>query len=948
MGADSSWDRLRSVFDRAVPLDREERRSLLDREYGDDTELRGHVEALLEVHDAAASAVASRGGVTEGAGPSRTVDRTSPIGSRSLLGSEIGPYRLLEKIGEGGFGVVFLAEQRVPLQRKVALKLLRADANSSQVLARFDAERQALALMDHAHIASAYDAGATATGQPYFVMEYVAGLPITRFADERKLSIEERLQLFLQLCDAIQHAHQKGVIHRDLKPSNVLVSTVDQKPQVKVIDFGVAKALGVRLTDQTLHTQLGVVIGTPEYMSPEQAEGSAIAVDTRSDVYSLGVILYELLTGALPIDRKGLRDGALAEMFRRIRQDEPPKLSTKLRSLGDGAREVAERRRADPASLARRLRGDLEWITLKALEKEPVRRYASVGALAEDVERSLANRPISAHPPSAAYQLRKFAARRKGVVAFVGTVFVLAVGSAIAMSALYAQQRTERLKAERVIEFLEEILAAADPENARGKDVLARDVMDQAANRVKTELADEPLVQAEVFRTLARAYGGLGLFDEALAQARAGVQASLWARGPRSHEAAVATSALAAAFWEASLPDSGIVATHQALELLRGNPSEHFNEIVECERILANCLEATGKPGEAEELYRRIVAELRAVPERDRLHFPSILNDFAQILEGQGKLGEAEDAQREALGYQMARHGIDHPDVLTDHSNLGIILRKRRKFAEAESIYREIIPIERRVLGNQHPRLASGLSNYGILLKTIGRYSEAESAYVESIRIYRATLREDSPELTSGLNNLASLYSAEGRYEDAQRLYEEALASRIKIYGDKHPAVATVQSNLAGALFFQGEFAEAERLAKVSLATRLETVDETTLDVVRMRQTLAQILIGQEKVEEATQVLEANLVAQERAVDRDDVLIAWSRSLFGQCRLRQKNLVAAEPLLVGSVDAIWDDPGMGKGRKRTALKNTIEVLRKVGKREEAAVQEARLDSLEVQ
>ncbi len=945
----ASWDRLRYIFDRAATLDAADRDALLDRELAGDPELRGHIEGLLAAHDAAASVLASRGAlVSADEDPLRTVDRTSPGTGGTLLGSEIGPYRLLEKIGEGGFGVVFLAEQRVPFQRKVALKLLRADANSSQVLARFDAERQALALMDHAHIASAYDAGATPQGQPYFVMEYVAGLPITRFADERKLSIEERLQLFLQLCDAIQHAHQKGVIHRDLKPSNVLVSTVDQKPQVKVIDFGVAKALGARLTDQTLHTQLGVVIGTPEYMSPEQAEGSAIAVDTRSDVYSLGVILYELLAGALPIDRKGLGEGALAEMFRRIRQDEPPRLSTKLQSLGEEAQKVAERRRSDAASLARQLRGDLEWITLKALEKEPVRRYPSVGALGEDIVRSLANRPISAHPPSAAYQLRKFAVRRKGVVAFVGTVFVLAVGSAIAMTALYARQRTEALKAERVSAFLQEMLAASDPERARGKEVLARDVMDQAADRVKTELANEPLVQAEVFRTLSQAYGGLGLFEEAMAQARAGVDAAIRARGPNSLEAGRAKGALAAALFDASLPDSGIAASQQALKLLRRNRSASFDEIVNCERTLANCLEAAGKPGEAEEMYRRIVAELRAAPERDRISLPSTLNDFAQVLEGLGKLGEAEDVQREALGYQMARHGIDHPDVLTDHTNLGIILRKRRKFAEAESIYRQIIPIERRVLGNLHPRLASGLSNYGILLKTIGRYSEAESAYVESIRIYRTALREDSPELTTGLNNLASLYSAQGRYEDAQRLYEEALASRIKIYGDKHPAVATVQFNLAGTLFSRGEFPEAEPLAKVSLASRLETVDETTLDVVRIRQTLAQILIGQDKLEEATQVLEANLAAQERAVDRDDVLIAWSRSLLGQCRLRQEDLVAAEPLLVGSVDAIWGDAGIGKGRKRTALRNTIEVLAKVGKHEGAAVQKARLDSLEAQ
>ncbi len=340
-------------------------------------------------------------------------------------GGQIGPYRLLEKIGEGGMGEVWAAEQRVPVRRRVALKVIKRGMDTKQVIARFEAERQALAMMNHPAVAKIFDAGETPRGRPFFAMEYVEGVPITEHCDRQRLTLRERLELFVQVCAGVQHAHQKAIIHRDLKPSNVLVAIQDGMPVPKIIDFGVAKATAQRLTERTVYTELGVLIGTPEYMSPEQAEMTGESVDTRTDVYSLGVILYELLVGALPFDPKELRKAGFDEIRRKIREEEPSKPSTKVNTLdSERSNESLRRRRTDHSTLIRQLRGDLDWIAMKALEKNRSRRYGSPSELAADLERYLTNEPVVARPPSAGYRARKFARRHRVVVG----VAVLLVG----------------------------------------------------------------------------------------------------------------------------------------------------------------------------------------------------------------------------------------------------------------------------------------------------------------------------------------------------------------------------------------------------------------------------------------------------------------------------------------------------------------------------------------
>jgi serine/threonine protein kinase len=445
-------DPLDSLFAAAVELPTAEQRAeYLHRACSGDVDLRRKVEGLVDAHFRAGAFLES---------PVAAVAATAllpPIGERA--GDQIGSYKLLEQIGEGGMGLVFMAEQSQPLRRRVALKIIKPGLDTRSVIARFEAERQALALMDHPNIARVFDAGATDTGRPYFVMELVAGVPITEFCDSQKLPHGKRLALFIDVCRAVQHAHQKGVIHRDLKPSNVLVTLHDDRAVPKVIDFGVAKAIGEQLTEKTLFIHYGQMIGTPTYMSPEQAQLSGLDVDTRSDVYSLGVLLYELATGTTPFEEQSLKQAGFDEMRRIIREDDPPRPSERVSTLkGDLLSTVADRRQVDPRKLGQSLRGELDWIVMKCLEKDRNRRYDSVGSLQRDVDRYLHDEPVQACPPSAAYRFRKFSRRNKTLLtagSAIAATLVIGLGLSTWM---YFREHTARQVA-RANEYFTEAIA---------------------------------------------------------------------------------------------------------------------------------------------------------------------------------------------------------------------------------------------------------------------------------------------------------------------------------------------------------------------------------------------------------------------------------------------------------------------------------------------------------
>ncbi len=459
--------RVKEVFAAALELtDLAARQAFLERECAGDAELRRRVEVLLRAHDQPQPAL-DRPLADIGSSP----DEPTPVPAHSAEAQPdtvlAGKYKLLERIGEGGMGSVWMAQQSEPVKRTVAVKLIKAGADSRTVLARFEAERQALALMDHPNIARVLDAGTTEAGRPFFVMELVKGVPITKFCDARKLTPRQRLELFVPVCQAIQHAHQKGVIHRDLKPSNVLVALYDDRPVSKVIDFGLVKATGPQLTEQSLHTGFGAIVGTPQYMSPEQATLNNLDIDTRSDIYSLGVLLYEILAGSPPFSRQELANAGILEILRVIREDEPPKPSAKL-STAQALPSLAANRSMEPAKLTRLMRGEIDWIVMKALEKERSRRYETANGLAMDLQRYLADEPVQAGPHGAAYRLQKFAKRNKGRVVAAGLVLLALVAGLVGTTlglvhaAAAWQAEAERANGERLAKLDAEKAAAAE------------------------------------------------------------------------------------------------------------------------------------------------------------------------------------------------------------------------------------------------------------------------------------------------------------------------------------------------------------------------------------------------------------------------------------------------------------------------------------------------------
>lgn len=933
-----SLDRLKSILERATSLPARERGELLEKEFASEPHLRREAERLLALHDVAGSFLPS--------GANDPEARRPELGDRT--GKAIGPFTLLKKIGEGGFGSVYLAEQSHPIRRQVALKLVRLGGGSAQVLARFEAERQVLAAMDHPNIAVVFDAGITADGAPYFAMEYVAGPSLTKYADEQRLGIEDRLHLFQQLCEAVQHAHQKGVIHRDLKPSNVLVATAGYKPLVKVIDFGVAKALGTRFTEETIHTLEGVILGTPEYMSPEQASPSSRGVDTRTDVYSLGVILFELLVGGVPFERSETPGEDLLGLLQLIREKEPPRLTTRLDSSGAAAQEVAARRRTDRASLARRLRGDLEAIVLKALEKDPARRYSSAATLAEDVRRHLGNLPILARSPSTAYQIQKLVARHRGVAALAATLVVALVFFGIAMSIMYNRQRVERLKAENVNTFLQDMLASADPGRSRGAEVLARDILDQTAARISTEMSDQPELKLSVLETLYRAYTGLGLASEALTLARTSLAPCESLHGRQSVEYAHVLNNVSAAYMSSGQADSALAAVEAASEILASTGKRGALERALTEQTWAGTLHDLGRLDESETHAKEAVRIYRDQEGESNVQYADAINTLSVTLEKQGRLLEAEAGQREVLAILTEISGADHPSVLVSMSNLAKLLKMQRKYAEAESVYRATITIERRVLGDTHPVLAKGLNNLAVLLKSLGRYDEAEPMYQECLAMQRRIHGDSHPDVAATLANLGALYAKIDRLDEAERLYEESLSIWRKHFGEEHVAVATAQHMIAGISWERGELAEAEALERRALATATRSLGPGHSTVVLYSQFLAQILLRRGEPEKARTLIEACLVHQNAANPVDEIGVAWSQNLIGQSLLRKGDESAAQPLLMGSVDVLLADPTFAKSRKRVALGAAIEVCDALGSPSEGARLRAELAKVETE
>jgi non-specific serine/threonine protein kinase/serine/threonine-protein kinase len=706
-------------------------------------------------------------------------DKTLTAAATQSSAASVGPYRLIQLLGEGGMGEVWRAEQTEPFHRTVALKLIKAGMDTKAVVARFDSERQALALMEHPNIAKVFDAGATPAGRPYFVMEYVPGLAITEYCDQHRLTIQQRLELFMQVCEGVQHAHQKAIIHRDLKPSNVLVEEVDKKPVPKIIDFGLAKAIGQRLTEITMFTEVGGVVGTPDYMSPEQADRNERNIDTRTDVYSLGVILYELLVGALPFGSQELREAGMEAMLQKIRQQEPLRPSTKIRSLRESSKDSAVKRREEPLSLERHLRGELDWITMKALDKDRTRRYGSPSELAADIQRHLHHQPVLAGPPSATYRASKFIRRHRfGVgVATAAVALLIAFATTMALQSRRIARERDRANREaetskRVSEFMTGMFKVSDPSQTRGNTVTAREILDKASKDIRTGLSKDPEVQAQMMHVMGGVYDNLGLYPQAQSLFTDAVNIRRGVLGPENPQ------------------------TLQSMSRLSGALREQGN-YPEAEKLQREALEVQG----------RVLG-----PEHpDTL---ASVSQLAAILYFEGRYSEAEKLGQQSLEGKRRILGPEHPDTLWSTVILASIFFDEGRLADAEKLYHDALEVRRRVLGPDHPDTLSLMDGYATTLAEEHRNDQAEKLLRETLDIRHRVLGPDHRDTLMSMNNLANMLFLEGRYDDAEKLAREALAIQRRVLGPDHPDTAMSTYNLGGIALHKGKPDEALSLLR--------------------------------------------------------------------------------------------------------------------------------------
>ncbi len=791
------YRRLKRLFTEAGALAGAEREAFLDAECAGDDALRTEVEDLLH---------------TAGASPRVAAAVPGP----AAPGRVIGPYELVERIGEGGMGSVWRARQSRPVRREVALKLLRAGLDSPEALARFEAERQALALMDHHCIAKVYDAGATPDGHPYFAMEYVHGSPLTAYCDRHRLTVARRLELLLRVCAGVQHAHQKAVIHRDLKPSNILVTGEGVDAVPKIIDFGVAKAVGARLTDRTMVTHRGALLGTPEYMSPEQADLSAVEVDTRTDVYALGVLLYELLTGTLPHDPARLRAAGYDGVRRILRDEEPPPPSARLESLdASDAAIIAARRHAEPAGLVADVRVDLDWIVMKAMEKEPGRRYESASQLADDLRRHLAHEPVLARPPSTAYRLSKFLRRHRAAAGATGLVasFLLAFGVAMAVQAARVARerdraRAEAERAEAVSGYVLELFEASDP-TAEDYDEeeaeVARRMLLRGLERADA-LAGQPEAQAQLLGGIGLVLLNRGLPDDAYDVLRRAVEARPDAV---DHIAQGNLVNLGRAETELGRYEDAEAHLRRAVDLAVRAHAEPHSDVATAKRWLAELLRTRRRLDEAEILLREAADVQRATHGADHVDYASTISSLGHVLRTQGRLDESLALVREAHEIQKRVLGERHSEIATSLTNLAGLLRELGRPDEAEPLYRESIVLFEELYGDRSARTAVAYNNYGVFLRGQGRPAEAAEVLAKAVAIGEATMGPDSPSVAKFLGNLGRAVNGAGDPVAAERHLRRAIAIQAAQGIPDDPSLATFRADLAASLAAQGRAPEA-------------------------------------------------------------------------------------------------------------------------------------------
>ncbi len=828
----------------------------------------------------------------------------------------IGPYRLTQMLGAGGMGEVWRAEQTEPIHRTVALKLIKAGMDTRAVVARFDSERQALALMEHPNIARVFDAGATVEGRPYFVMEYVHGVPITDFCDRHRLSIKERLELFMQVCEGMQHAHQKAIIHRDLKPSNVLVEEINGKPVPKIIDFGLAKAMGQQLTEMTLFTEAGAMLGTPDYMSPEQADRNERNIDIRTDVYSLGVILYELLVGELPIGSHELRAAGMEAMLRKICEQEPVRPSTKIKSLGPSAKDSAERRREAPDSLQKHLRGDLDWITIKALEKDRLRRYGSASDLSADLQRYLQDQPVSAGPPSAVYHARKFARRHRFGVTVALAAVILLIAFAAAMAVQARRIAKERDRANRIADFMTQMFAVSDPSEALGNAITARTILDTASNEIRAGLAKDPEVQSDLMFTMARTYASLGLYATAGNLSSAVLEDRRRRLGPNDRKTLESMMQLGSILGREGHDDQAEKLIRQAIEESRRVLGAEDPITLDAMDRLGVILQRLGRFDEAVKLERQLVETSNNRFGPQDLHTLRAMVNLADALSFQDRYAEAEGIYRDALGIEQRVLGPEHPQTLSTMHNLANRIQEQGRYAEAEKLYRETLAIEERVLGPEHPDTGDTMTAMANTLYYQGNSAEAEKWYRAALAIEQKALGPNNPYATRPLEGLANVLSGNGQYTEAEKIDRQILDIREHTLGPDHTDTLLSKYNIGDVLYQEGSLLEAEKFVREAFVAQNRVLGADNADTLASKGELARILIREGKYGEAEEMARQAFESQMRTLGPQHLDTLNSLQFLGTAlvynhrydeakNLFEETLAKVTTTQAGNVSLVW-------------------------------------------
>lgn len=793
-------------------------------------------------------------------------------------GNTFGPYRLIKKIGEGGMGEVWLAQQDHPVKRQVALKVIKTGVGSREVIGRFEAERQALAMMDHPNVARIIDAGTTNNNQPFFAMELVRGEPLNQYCDQHRLSIEQRLRLFIDVCSGVQHAHQKGIIHRDLKPGNILVTEVDGQPVPKVIDFGLAKAMETtaRLTDNSLFTEIGRILGTLKYMSPEQAGLESQDIDIRTDVYALGVILYELLTGSTPLDEKSLKGQAILSVLATIREQDPAKPSSRLSLSGDSASSITAVRRTDSGSLHRILAGDLDWVVMKALEKDRTRRYDSVSSFAADVRRYLDSEPVIARPPSLNYRVRKFVGKNRTSVLAASLVVLTLVGGIIGttwgmlvanrarvaekaqrdiadqraegerLANLEAQEQSrnaleKKQIAQAVQNFLQNkllgqadvsvqantLLEAGSIAEAAKTDVTIGELIDRAAaeltpDRIESSFPDQPLVQAEILQTIGNAYRGLGRYSDSVTHLERARELKLAYLSARDLSVLDILDDLSLAYLT-----SGRYA--EAIELLDQVHKVRVEELgaeslstLKTLGVLALAYRLIGQPAKAIQLFELVRSAREQNQQADSADHLSMLSGLARTHREIGEYALAIELLEKVHQAQIVKLGTDHPSTMDTRYELATAYYTVGRYAEGIELLEPLCRTRREKYGISHPSTFNAISSLALAYSTATRYAEGISLLEEVCTAVDGSLGANHPIALNSRVNLGSIYRASGRYTDAIELLEPLSATMLKNLGAENRNTMGAIGTLAATYRNAGMATESIEL--------LETVRETMLE----------------------------------------------------------------------------------------------------------------------